>query len=90
MNRVRRREAARRAASREHAVVHRAAALLLDYPDEELYALLPLVRDALADAPAPAAERLGHFLAHVERTRRASCSSSTSRRSTCGAGARST
>lgn len=68
MNRVRRREAARRAASREHAVVHRAAALLLDYPDEELYALLPLVRDALADAPAPAAERLGHFLAHVERT----------------------
>lgn len=47
MNRVARAAAARRAATREHAVVHRVAALALDYPSAELIGMLPRLRGAL-------------------------------------------
>jgi nitrate reductase molybdenum cofactor assembly chaperone NarJ/NarW len=53
VNRVRRAAAARTAASREHAVVHRLAALLLEYPSEELLALLPQVRAAAQELREP-------------------------------------
>lgn len=49
MNRLERAAAARRCATREHAVVHRVAALLLEYPTDELVELLPTLRAALAD-----------------------------------------
>lgn len=68
MNRVLRRRAAQRTASREHAVVHRAAALLLEYPTEETRAMLPLVREALADAPPGPAARLLRFVDHLGST----------------------
>lgn len=46
MNRVARAKAARKLATDEHAVVHRIAALLLDYPDDALLADLPVLRAA--------------------------------------------
>lgn len=59
MNRVHRAALARRLATPEHALVHRAAALLLEYPSDELLTLLPAVRAALADVrPALAAPLL--------------------------------
>jgi nitrate reductase delta subunit len=48
VNRVARAAAARQAATRDHAVVHRVAALVLDYPTGELLEMLPLLRSALA------------------------------------------
>ncbi|GEL47747.1 hypothetical protein CHO01_28630 [Cellulomonas hominis] len=59
MNRVHRAALARRLATPEHAVVHRAAALLLEYPTPELLDLLPTVRAALTGVrPALAAPLL--------------------------------
>lgn len=49
MNRAARLAAARAAVSREHAVVHRVAALLLEYPSVELLALLPQLRAAAGE-----------------------------------------
>ena len=49
MNRVARAAQARHVANRQHAVVHRMAGLLLDYPTVELLALLPTVRSASAE-----------------------------------------
>lgn len=49
MKRVERARAARRMASRETAVVHRIAALLLEYPTDELLGMLPTLRDAAAE-----------------------------------------
>lgn len=46
MNRVARNRAAAEAATREHAVAHRAAALLLDYPTSGLEYVLPQVTSA--------------------------------------------
>ncbi|MCL3862767.1 nitrate reductase molybdenum cofactor assembly chaperone [Actinotalea sp. K2] len=46
MNRAARAASARTAAQREHAVVHRVAALLLEYPSVELIDLLPQLRAA--------------------------------------------
>ena len=48
MNRVARARAARQAVGREHAVVHRLAALLLEYPTRDLLDLLPTLRAAAA------------------------------------------
>lgn len=45
-------------------VVHQAASLLLDYPDEELLARLPVIRDAIHEGASGAAAR--HLLALVE------------------------
>lgn len=42
--------------------------LLLDYPDEQLIARLPLMREVVAGLPGPAAGPLGRFLDHVETT----------------------
>ena len=49
MNRVARLAVARAAVSREHAVVHRVAALLLEYPSVELIELLPQLRSAVGE-----------------------------------------
>lgn len=52
MNRVARAAAAHRVASREQAVAHRLAALLLEYPTAGLLELLPVVRAAAEELPA--------------------------------------
>ena len=65
MNRVLRAATARRAASREHAVVYRAAALLLDYPGTELRDLLPTIDAALAEVRPALAEPLLDLSAHL-------------------------
>jgi len=49
VNRVARAAEARRTASREHAVVHRIAALLIEYPSVELLDLLPTIRAAAGE-----------------------------------------
>lgn len=49
MSRVLRKRAAAEIATREHAVAHRAAALLLDYPSAATIALLPQLTDALEE-----------------------------------------
>jgi nitrate reductase delta subunit len=48
VNRVARAAAARQAATRDHAVVHRIAGLVLDYPTAEGLAMVPAMRQALA------------------------------------------
>jgi len=48
VNRVARAAAARRAVRPEHALVHRVAALVLEYPGEDLLGLLPDLRRAVA------------------------------------------
>jgi nitrate reductase delta subunit len=50
------------------ATARQAASLLIGYPDEELLALLPMLRAAVAPLPAPIAGPLGKFLDHVETT----------------------
>lgn len=65
MNRVERAAAARRLATREHAVAHRAAALLLDYPTDDLVALLPAVRAALDEVRPEVADPLRRVAAHL-------------------------
>jgi nitrate reductase delta subunit len=50
------------------ATARQAASLLIGYPDEELLALLPLLRAAVAPLPAPIAGPLGGFLDHLETT----------------------
>lgn len=54
MKRIERARAARAMASRETAVVHRLAALLLEYPTEELVDLLPTLREAASEVREPA------------------------------------
>lgn len=65
MNRVERAATARRLATREHAVAHRAAALLLEYPTEELVGLLPTLRAALADVRPEVADPLRRVVDHL-------------------------
>lgn len=65
MNRGQRAAAARGVMSRDHAVVHRVAALLLEYPSEELLALLPHVRAACAELPARLGEPLARLADHL-------------------------
>lgn len=68
MRRLARRDAARKAATRETALVHRVAALVLDYPGPELLALLPDLRAAVATLDgylrAPLEQVLDHLDAH--------------------------
>jgi nitrate reductase delta subunit len=54
--------------ARARARALRAAALLLGYPDDELFARLPVIRAAAATLPHP---HLARFVAHLERTPRA-------------------
>lgn len=65
-NRVLRRRTAEKLASDDVALAHRLAALLLDYPDEDLRAALPGVRAAVATLPAALGEPLGRLAAHLE------------------------
>lgn len=65
MNRLARAAAARGAVSREHAVAHRLAALLLEYPTAELVALLPQVRTAAQELPPHLAEPLVRLTDHL-------------------------
>lgn len=44
------------------------ASLLLDYPDEQLVARLPVLRDVVTGLPEQVAAPLGRFLDHVDRT----------------------
>lgn len=69
MNRVARARAARRLASKQTAVVHRVAALLLEYPSRDLLGLLPMLRQAVDELPAPPREALGSVIDHLERGR---------------------
>lgn len=66
MNRVARAALARRTASREHAVVHRIAALLIEYPTTELLALVPTVRAAASELHARFAQPLLVVVNHLE------------------------
>ncbi|EYR63444.1 nitrate reductase [Actinotalea ferrariae CF5-4] len=68
MNRVERLAVARRRATREHAVVHRVAALLLDYPGEELVGMLPTVRAALTEVRPELAAPLLRAVDHLATT----------------------
>ncbi len=66
MNRVARAALARRTASREHAVVHRIAALLIEYPTTELLALVPTIRAAASELHAWFAQPLLVVVNHLE------------------------
>ena len=66
MNRAARAVAARATASRETAVVHRVAALLLEYPSQELLDLLPQVRAAIAELPPGYQVALLQVVDHLE------------------------
>jgi nitrate reductase molybdenum cofactor assembly chaperone NarJ/NarW len=68
VNRVERLQVARRGATREHAVVHRVAALLLEYPTAELVGLLPTVRSALAEVRPELAAPLLRMVDHLAGT----------------------
>lgn len=69
MRRLARREAARRAATRETALVHRVAALVLEYPDPAQLGMLPDLRAAVATLAehlrAPLDQVLDHLDAHT-------------------------
>ena len=71
MNRAGRAAAARQVVSREHAVVHRVAALLLEYPNEEIIALLPQLREAAGELDlrfrTPLLQVVEHLEAHSMR-----------------------
>lgn len=68
MNRVERLAVARRCATREHAVVHRVAALLLDYPSADVVGLLPTVRAALEEVRPELAAPLRRAVEHLVAT----------------------
>lgn len=68
MNRVTRARVARRIAGRQTAVVHRVAALLLEYPSTELVGMLPMLREAVGTLAAPYRESLTGVIDHLERT----------------------
>ncbi|UZN03197.1 nitrate reductase molybdenum cofactor assembly chaperone [Cellulomonas sp. S1-8] len=65
MRRLARRTAARHAATRETALAHRVAALVLDYPDDELLAMLPDLRTAVATLPPRLRVPLEQVLDHL-------------------------
>ncbi|MFC5382027.1 nitrate reductase molybdenum cofactor assembly chaperone [Aquipuribacter nitratireducens] len=53
------------AADRRTALVYQVASRLLGYPDEQLLAQLPLLRDAVDQLPQPARTQLGSLLEHL-------------------------
>lgn len=64
----RHRRAAPRLDAHAQADTWQVCSLLLDYPDEQLLARIPLLRDVVAGLPAAAGEPLGRFLDHVSTT----------------------
>ncbi len=66
MNRIARRALARSSTSREHAVVHRIVALLIEYPSEDLLKLLPTIRSAAAELDRRFAGPLLEVVEHLE------------------------
>ena len=68
MNRVARARTAQGLVTREAAVAHRVAALLLEYPTAELLALVPGLRAAIDELPATLAGPLTRTLDHVAGT----------------------
>ncbi|WP_307845000.1 nitrate reductase molybdenum cofactor assembly chaperone [Actinotalea solisilvae] len=68
MNRVARARAARRVTGRHTAVVHRLAALLLEYPGPELVERVPLLRAAAAELPDHLRTPLDALVDHVAST----------------------
>lgn len=65
MNRVFRRIAAQKVSGRQTALVHRLAALLLEYPSEELLELVPAMRSALTELPERFSGALAPVLDHL-------------------------
>lgn len=65
MRRLARRAAARQVATRETALVHRVAALVLEYPDDALLAMLPDLRAAVASLPEHVRVPLDQVLDHL-------------------------
>lgn len=65
MNRVARARLARAAGGRRTAVVHRLAALLLEYPTVDLLAMLPQLRAAVDEVGEPFATPLQRLLDHL-------------------------
>ena len=65
MNRVARARAARRAVSRDTALVHRLAALVLEDPTAELVELLPQLREAAGELSGDAARSFAPLLDHL-------------------------
>lgn len=65
-NRAARARAARAGASRDHAVVHRVAALLLEYPTPELVEMLPRLREAVGSLPPTLGAPLAGLVDHLE------------------------
>jgi len=55
-------------AGRQRTLVHRIAALLLDYPDQDLLARLPSLRAATVGLDQPVRDLLGRTLDHLART----------------------
>ena len=68
MNRVFRRIAAQKVSGRTTALTHRLAALLIEYPSEELLELLPTVRAALTELPDRFAVPLAQTIDHLGST----------------------
>lgn len=66
MNRIARLALARSTTSREHAVVHRIAALLIEYPSADLLELLPTIRSAAAELDRRFARPLLEVVDHLE------------------------
>ncbi|NMR21167.1 nitrate reductase molybdenum cofactor assembly chaperone [Cellulomonas fimi] len=64
-NRAARARAARAGASRDHAVVHRVAALLLEYPTPELVEMLPRLREAVGSLPPTLGAPLAGLVDHL-------------------------
>jgi nitrate reductase delta subunit len=64
-NRVLRRRTAQRLATDDVALAHRLAALLLEYPDEDLLAALPDLRAATATLPAALGDPLRRLVDHL-------------------------
>ncbi|UNX54437.1 nitrate reductase molybdenum cofactor assembly chaperone [Georgenia sp. TF02-10] len=64
-NRVLRRRTAQRLAGDEAALVHRVAALLLEYPDDDVLAALPDLRAAVAGLPPNLGEPLARLAGHL-------------------------
>lgn len=54
--------------SRDRALAHQAASLLLQYPDEQLLQRVPMLRAVLTELPGSVAEPLGRFLDYLEAT----------------------
>ena len=54
--------------ARQRAIVHRVAGLVLDYPTQDLIALLPDLRIAIARVPDPARSALAGVLDHLAST----------------------